>query len=58
MAPDSSEFNRVAKPGWTPPKVEPGPNTKALSRFFWSGTWTGTVEADGMGPGSPEMEGR
>lgn len=58
MAHDSSEFNRVAKPGWMPPNVEPGPNTKALSRFFWNGTWTGTVEAGGMGPGSPEMESR
>ena len=43
---------------WIPPKLIPGPETKALSRFLWNGTWTGTVEANGMGPGSPEMEGK
>ena len=44
--------------GWTPRIVKPGPETKALMRFLWNGTWTGTVKAGGMGPGSPEMEGR
>ena len=41
---------------WAPPDVRPGPETEALSRFLWNGTWTGTVEPGGMGPGSPAME--
>ena len=45
-------------PEWTPRRVEPGPETRALSKFLWDGTWTGTVVAGGMGPGSPEMEGK
>lgn len=43
---------------WIPPNVRSGPEIIALSRFLWDGTWTGTVEAGGMGPGSPEMEGK
>ncbi len=43
---------------WTPPSVQPGAELIALSRFLWDGTWSGTVEADGMGPGSPEMDGK
>jgi hypothetical protein len=45
-------------PAWTPPIARPGPELIALSRFLWDGTWKGTVEAGGMGSGSPEMEGR
>ncbi len=48
----------AAKSEWTPRLVRPGPETRVLSRFLWNGTWTGTVKAGGMGPGSPEMEGR
>jgi hypothetical protein len=50
---------KVTKPApWTPPDIRPGPELIALSRFLWDGTWTGTVEAEGMGPGSPEMDGK
>ena len=38
--------------------LEPGPETKALVRFHPNATWTGTVKANGMGPGSPEMIGK
>ncbi len=55
MTPDPSGKKA---PAWTPRIVKPGPGTKVLSRFLTNGTWTGTVEAGGMGPGSPEMEGR
>jgi len=45
--------------GWTPPMVKPGPEMEALSRFHADrATWTGTVQAGGMGPGSPEMDAR
>ncbi|WP_250988150.1 DUF1579 family protein [Methanoculleus oceani] len=43
---------------WEPTVRKPGPETEALARFHPNGTWTGTVQADGMGPGSPEMEAR
>jgi hypothetical protein len=33
-----------------------GPDTAALARFHFDGTWTGTVEAGMMGPGSTHME--
>lgn len=55
MTPNPAE---TATSGWTPRIVKPCPETEALARFLWNGTWTGTVEADGMGPGSPEMVGR
>jgi len=55
MAQDASELNRTTKSNWTPNIVRPGQGTKVLSRFLWDGKWTGTVEADGMGPRSPEM---
>jgi hypothetical protein len=41
---------------WTPPDLRPGPETEALGRFVWNGTWTGTVEPRGMAPGSPAMD--
>lgn len=34
-----------------------GPEMAALEPFYGDWTWTGTIEADGMGPGSPEMIG-
>lgn len=40
---------------WEPPVVAPGPETAALTRFHWDCTWTGTVEPDMMGPGSPRI---
>ncbi len=43
---------------WVPHTVSPGAEMEALSRFFWNGSWKGTVMADGMGPGSPEMDAR
>ena len=38
-----------------PRPIAPGPEMAALARFFPNVTWTGTVEADGLGPGTPEM---
>jgi hypothetical protein len=40
--------------------ARPRPETTALKRFHVDCTWTGTVKAGAMGPGSPEMsaEGR
>ena len=34
-----------------------GPEMAALAPFYRDRTWTGTIEANGMGPGSPEMSG-
>ncbi len=34
-----------------------GPEMAALAPFYRDWTWTGRIEADGMGPGSPEMSG-
>lgn len=34
-----------------------GPEMKALAPFYRDWAWTGTIEANGMGPGSPEMTG-
>jgi hypothetical protein len=44
-------------PEWTPPVVLPGPETAALDRFHFDCTWTGAIEANMTGPGSPRMEG-
>jgi hypothetical protein len=38
-----------------PRPVAPGPEMAALTRFYPDVTWTGTVVAGGMGPGTPEM---
>lgn len=38
-----------------PRPVPPGPEMAALARFYPDVTWTGTVAAGGMGPGTPEM---
>ena len=46
-----------ARPIWTPPPpVKPGPEMEALKRFHYDCEWDGTVQAGGMGPGSPEMK--
>ena len=34
-----------------------GPEMTALAPFYRDWTWTGLIEANGMGPGSPEMIG-
>jgi hypothetical protein len=34
-----------------------GPEMAALAQFYRDWHWTGTIEANGMGPGSPEMIG-
>ena len=35
-----------------------GPEMAALERFYADVTWTGTIEAGGMGPGTPAMTAR
>lgn len=35
-----------------------GPEMAALARFYADATWTGLIEPDGMGPGTPAMTGR
>jgi hypothetical protein len=40
-----------------PKSAAPGPEMAALAPFYRNWTWTGTIEANGMGPGSPEMSG-
>lgn len=42
---------------WSPYVPERGPELKALERFFPAHiSWTGVIESDGMGPGSPPMD--
>lgn len=41
-----------------PRPISPGPELLALRRFFPDVTWTGSIEAGGMGPGSPPMSAR
>jgi hypothetical protein len=41
-----------------PQSAKPGPEMAALAPFYRNWAWTGTIEAGGMGPGSPEMTGR
>ena len=38
-----------------PRPVIPGPKMTALLKFHPDVTWTGTIEENGMGPGSPRM---
>jgi len=38
-----------------PRPITAGPEMAALARFYPDVTWTGTVAAGGMGPGTPEM---
>jgi hypothetical protein len=40
-----------------PRSAQPGPEVAALAPFYRDWTWTGTIEPNGMGPGSPEMIG-
>jgi hypothetical protein len=40
-----------------PRSATAGPEMAALAPFYRDWTWTGTIEAGGMGPGSPEMSG-
>jgi hypothetical protein len=41
-----------------PPRPRtPGPEMTALARFYPDVTWTGRIEPDGMGPGTPPMTG-
>ena len=40
-----------------PKPITPGPEMAALARFHTDVTWTGTIEAGGMGPGTPAMTG-
>ena len=47
----------VETPVSVPRSAEPGPEIAALAPFYRDWTWTGTIEANGMGPGSPEMNG-
>jgi hypothetical protein len=41
-----------------PRSAEAGPEMTALAPFYRDWHWTGTIQAGGMGPGSPEMSGR
>lgn len=40
-----------------PASAMAGPEMAALAPFYRDWRWTGTIEAGGMGPGSPEMRG-
>lgn len=40
-----------------PTSAHAGPEMAALAPFFRDWTWTGLIEAGGMGPGSPAMAG-
>jgi hypothetical protein len=40
-----------------PVSATAGPEVAALAPFYRDWRWTGTIEAGGMGPGSPEMSG-
>ena len=41
-----------------PKTAVPGPEMAALEPFYKDATWTGRIQAGGMGPGSPEMIGK
>lgn len=41
---------------WTPTRIVAGAEMAALRPFLMDCTWTGAVHANGMGPGSPEMD--
>ncbi|HEX6400068.1 MAG TPA: hypothetical protein VF108_06310 [Actinomycetota bacterium] len=45
----STDVERVPKP------IEAGQEMKELARFHRDITWTGEIEPDGMGPGTPAM---
>lgn len=48
----TADLQRVPRP------VTPGPETAALRRFHRDVTWSGTISAGGMGPGTPAMTAR
>jgi len=49
----------MATPATTVPRpITPGPEMAALRRFHRDTTWTGTIQAGGMGPGTPAMTAR
>jgi Protein of unknown function (DUF1579) len=48
MAP-RADIHQVPKP------ITPGSEMEALARFHTDVTWTGTIQAGGMGPGTPAM---
>ena len=41
-----------------PRSAKAGPEAAALAPFYRDWDWSGTIEAGGMGPGSPEMIGK
>jgi hypothetical protein len=41
-----------------PKPIEVGAEMRTLAPFFFDTTWTGTIAAGGIGPGTPEMTGR
>ena len=47
----------VETPTRIPVSATPGPEMAALAPFYRDWTWIGSIEAGGMGPGSPEMRG-
>ena len=44
-----TDLDKVPKP------ITPGPEMAALASFHTDVTWTGTIKAGGMGPGTPAM---
>ena len=38
-----------------PKPITPGPEMAGLARFHTDVTWTGTIQPDGVGPGTPAM---
>jgi hypothetical protein len=47
----------VETPSQLPQSAVAGSEMAALAPFYRDYSWTGTIEAGGMGPGSPEMTG-
>jgi hypothetical protein len=47
-----ADLDRIPEP------IVAGPETEVPARFYRDMTWTGIVEADGMGPGTPAMTAR
>lgn len=48
----------VENPTQLPRSAVPGPEMAALAPFYRDATWTGAIQAGGMGPDSPAMTGR
>jgi len=47
----------TGEPTSLPTSALPGEQVAALAPFYRDWTWSGTIEAGGMGPGSPAMSG-